>query len=145
VIECPTCRISFGPRHRTCPRCGVYKARLEDRIDYLASVAETALEQGAAPAEVESMLREEGLPSPEAAEIVSARLSKVRRVARFYGSWRVLCGVVITPFAAALVLIGAWTCTSPLGRRLLALGLLSSILGIWLLVWGMYGLLTGRN
>ena len=56
MIECPTCKVSFSPRHRLCPRCKAFEARLEDRVGYLTNTAETALDQGVSPVEVELKL-----------------------------------------------------------------------------------------
>ena len=145
MIECPTCKISFSPRHRLCPRCKAYEARLEDRVDYLANIAETALDDGVVLAEVESMLFEEGVPSLVAHEIVIAAAKKVRRAAKRHAFLRLLGGLAILLPASSLLLVGIFILPSPSGVRLLAAGLFLGAVGAWPFTLGICGLLTGRD
>jgi hypothetical protein len=145
MVECPTCKISFSPRHRLCPRCRAYEANLEDRAEYLANTAEIALDQGVPLAEVESMLLEEGMPSLVAHEIVCARALKVKRAARRYALVRLLGGSGILLLASILTLVGVFTLPSRIGVRLLAAGLFLGAAGAWPFILGIYSLMTGRD
>src|ERR1700722_2892936 len=106
MIDCPNCKITFTPRFRVCPQCQAFEANLEDRVEYLADSAEAALGHGSTPADVESILLEEGMPSLVASEIVSARARKVKREARSYGLFRVLGGSGLLLAAIMLVIAG---------------------------------------
>jgi hypothetical protein len=145
MIECPTCRTSFNPRHRVCPRCGKYEAKLEERIEYLADTAEIALDQGATAADVEAMLVEEGLAPLVACEIVSARARKVRRTERSYGLVRLLGDLGLVLVASIFIAIGALSLPALFGWRMLAGGVGLALVGAWPLTLGIYSILTGRD
>ncbi len=145
MIECPTCKISFSPRHRLCPRCRAYEAKLEDRVEYLANSAETELDRGVGFAEVESILLEEGVPPLVAHEIVSARALRVKRAARRHALVRLIAGSGILALASSLTLVGVFTLPSRLGIRLLAAGLFLGAAGAWPFTLGIYSLVTGRD
>jgi len=143
MIECPTCKISFSPSCRICPRCETYEPTLNERIEYLISAAEIALEEGAADADLESKLVQEGVSSQEAHEIVHERATKVRRATRYYGYKRLFGGIAMVflagfPFAAAI--FGTT-------RRVTftALGLMLAGMGVRLLVLGTRNILAGRD
>src|SRR5262245_48617736 len=144
MIECPNCTISFSPKFRVCPRCGAYEAKSEDRIEYLEQTAEDALDQGAHPGDVESMLTiREGLTPEQAREIVSRGGKKVTGVARFYGVKRFAVGLVLF-LLSAFVLASVFS--SPHIRiRVIVAGLGGVAGSAWLLVWGIYSFLAGRR
>ena len=141
MIECPTCKISFSPRCRVCPRCQAFEPTLSERIEYLTSAAELALEDGATHTDVESMLVQEGISSHEAHEIVQERLVKVKGITRSYGWKRLLAGSGILILAAFPLVAGI------LSRhwRLGALGLILSAIGIRLVILGTRNLVAGRE
>ena len=145
MIDCPACKISFSPRYRICPRCKAYEAKLEDRIEYLTDSAEAALDQGAIPADVESMLLEEGIPPLVAREIVSARARKVKRAARSYGLFRLLGALGVVLLGITLVVIGLLASPSGLGSWVLGTGLSLAVAGAWPFLLGVYNVLTGRD
>jgi hypothetical protein len=142
MIECPTCKVSFSPRHRVCPRCKAYEARLEDRVHYLTDTAETALDQGVSPDEVASKLLEEGVPSLRAHHIVCAGAQKVRRIARRHALVRLLCGLGLLLLASICVVPGFFLW--PLGLGISA-GILLGAVGAWAFILGIYGLITARD
>jgi hypothetical protein len=145
MIECPTCKTSFNPRYRVCPRCGTYEAKLEDRIEYLADTAEIALDQGAASADVEVMLVDEGLAPLMASEIVSARARKVKRTERSYGLVRLFGGLGLVLVAGVIAAIGAFSLPSRFGWRMLIAGVGLALAGAWPLTLGIYSTVTGRD
>ena len=57
---------------------------VEDRIEYLAIVAEQAFDAEATLEEVEEILIKEGVPAGRARDIVEARSAKVRAVNRWW-------------------------------------------------------------
>jgi hypothetical protein len=139
MIECPSCKISFSPQFRVCPRCGTYEAKLEDRIEYLEHIAEEALDQNALLRDVESMLIIEGLAADQAREIVSRNGKKVTRVARFYGLKRLAFGLGVLLLS---VFVLADKSSSPRSR---IRAIFAALTGALFLVWGMYSLLAGRR
>jgi len=145
MIECPCCKISFSPSHRLCPRCKAYKAKLDDRIEYLGHSAEEALDRGLTPADVEAMLVEEGVPALAACEMATVSARKVRRAERSYGLVRLLGGSVILLASLALILIGVFALPSPTGARLIVYGVLVGVAGAPPFTLGLYSVLTGRE
>src|SRR5260370_20000378 len=142
MIECPGCKISFNARHRICPRCKSYQAKLEDRIEYLADKAEMALDGGAKPADVESMLVEEGLSSLQASEIIITRARKVARRERSYGVFRLLGGSAILLFAGVLFVFGMITTPSRAAYYAFLVALLSGAAGVKPFSFGLYSVMT---
>lgn len=143
MIECPACKISFGPSHRVCPRCQTFEPALNDRIEYLISAAEMELENGVVSSEVEARLVQDGVSPNEAHEIVFQRVAKMRAATRIYGYKRLAGGVGMLflatfPFAAAI-----------LGEarrvRFIVLGLILGGMGVRLLILGSRNVLFGRE
>src|SRR5262245_35544002 len=120
MIECPTCQISFSPRFRRCPRCGVYEARLEDRLEHLTRTAEMEIDRGATEAEVVALLVEEGIGRLEAAEIVNAVANKVTRAERRHGLIRLFGGAGLLLLAAVTIAAGMYISPSRAGLYLRA-------------------------
>jgi hypothetical protein len=145
MIACPSCKISFSPRHTRCPRCQAYEARLAERIEYLAVAAETALDRGVAPADVEAMLVEEGVPRLEACETVATKARKVKLAERSYGVVRLLGGSVILLAGMILVLAGMFAGLRITGIHAVYLGLLIGVAGARPFALGLYSVLTGRE
>jgi hypothetical protein len=145
MISCPDCKTSFSPRYRICPRCGIFQPKLDDRMEYLADMAEVALDRGGSPGDVESSLVEEGVPALVAAEIVCARTTKVKRAERSYGLVRLLGGSIILGTASALALGGVLISPSRLGHRLLIAAALVGAAGARPFYLGVYSVLTGRE
>jgi hypothetical protein len=145
MIECPGCKISFSPRHRICPICKCYKAKLDDRVEYLANKAELALDRGVRPADVESMLVEEGVPSLVASEIIVTQARKVARSERSYGVFRLLGGLAILLCSSVLALLGALTSPSRVAFYLFMGALLAGAAAIRPFILGLYSVLTGRE
>lgn len=141
MIECPACRISFSPRLRRCPRCNAYEARLEDRLEYLVQAAEAELDQGAKNTEVEQMLINQGLAPLDAVEIVSAQAKKVSRVERSYGLVRLLGGAALLTLGATAMGLGIWSSSG----RLVLLGAVVGVIGVWPFLLGVYSTVTGRE
>ena len=145
MIECPSCKISFSPRHSLCPRCKAYKAKLDDRIEYLGHSTEEALDRGVTPADVEAMLVEEGVPALAAHEMVTASARKVSRAERSHGLVRLFGGSVILLGSAALTLIGVLALPDPSGAHFVLYGLLVGVAGAPPFALGLYSVLTGRE
>jgi hypothetical protein len=145
MIHCPACKTTFSPRFRVCPRCSAYDARLEERLEYLTDSAAISLENGAKPAEVESMLIEEGVSPLEACEIVSGKLAKIKGAARRYGLIRLFGGLGLEALAMVLAAIGWFALPSRFGLRMLIAGLGLGLAGAFPLLFGVYSMLTGRE
>jgi hypothetical protein len=142
MIECPNCRVAFSPRHALCPRCKTYEAKLEDRISFLESEAEAALDDGIGPYEVQSMLEKAGVPRDLAYEVVSGRAKNVARGARSRGLKRMLAGLGIFLLSGAFGLIVLLGIPS---RLLVKIVFVAAIPGVFLFLLGLRNLLSGRD
>jgi hypothetical protein len=145
MIECPTCRISFSPRFRRCPRCGVYEARLEHRMEYLARAAELQIDRGVVAADVEALLVAEGVSPLEAGEVVAAAATTVARAERRYGLIRLFGGGALLVLAIAVAAAGMYISPSRWGLRLIAGGVLVGVAAAYPFYLGIYSVLTGRD
>ena len=145
MIDCPHCKISFSPSNRVCPRCKAYKAKLDDRVEYLGHCAEAALDRGDTPADVEAMLVEEGVPALAACEMVTASNRKVKRAERSHGLIRLIGGSAILLASLVLILLGVLALPSPLGARLVVYGVLVGVAGAPPFALGLYSVVTGRE
>ena len=146
MIECPNCKISFNPRHRTCPRCKGYEARLEDRLEFLARSAEVAFERGAPVAEIEAMLIEEGVSPLEASEIVSVKTTRIKRITRGYGVFRLAGGLGALLLAGILVVLAVLAAGKPSAAgKIMHFALMLALFGLGLFLSGIYSTVTGRE
>jgi len=145
MIECPGCKIMFSPRHRFCPICKSYQAKLDDRIEYLADKAEQALDRSVAPSDVEAMLVEEGISPLVASEIVGARARKVSRAERSYGLFRLVGGSAILLVGCVLTLLGVLALPSHLAFRVFIVAFVAVAAGVPPFFLGLYSIVTGRE
>jgi hypothetical protein len=145
MIECPACRIGFGPRFRYCPRCGAYEAPAGERAAYLDRVAETEFDRGATAAQVVEVLVGEGVSRNEAAEMAAAAARAVARAERRYGLARVAGGAGLLFLAA--VLLGVGLCAGPSRGKvyLLTAGVVAAGSGAAPFALGLYSVWTGRD
>ena len=116
MIDCPNCNIKFTPDCHACPKCHDFVPPLSDRVGFLNQKAKEFADHNASREDVRDYLVASGLPDFDADDIVRNAFSATALENRLFaakqitgGSFCILLGMIgvfLTPYAAALALMG---------------------------------------
>lgn len=147
MIHCPACDIDFSPSYTHCPRCKIFVAPLERRVEFFRREAEQSVLAGASPERVRKRLVADGFSEFEANEIVNDAASSLRTEKRGFGLFRTVVGVPVALFGLVPTFFGV----APMFRGrgpivpLVMLGTPFLALGLAALISGVYSLTMGKE
>jgi hypothetical protein len=147
MIHCPACDIDFSPSYAHCPRCKVFVAPLDKRMEFFRREAAESVLAGANPERVRERLVAKGLSEFEAKEIVGVAASSLRTEKRGYGFFRIVVGIPVALFGLVPTFVGVAPTFHGRGPNLILLlgGGAILIVGVWAVLSGIYALILGKE